>query len=254
MGKRWDTPAPTSTPRPCAPCRVPHCSPGATPIRRHGHHPGGRPGVPDTTPASRAAPPPCSKSCGRTGTAPPGIARPTSPQCTKSRPPDRSTGAARHGRRYFYGFFGPGVSQWYPPLWENTTPIRAPKRPEAGYHLEADTADQTAAFNRGNSRCIRQAVDCLLRPNGHKPPVGVPHAFIEKYRDTFETATTSCVSAFWRGRRRGNSRATRKLARRLSVLSAVGQLTDMDKQVGVRRTEVFDCVVEYIGSSDCRHR
>ena len=68
------------------------CSPGATPIpsawaasRRP------RSGSRDTTPPSRAAPRPCSRSCGRTATAPPGSARPTSRPSTKSRPQDRST-------------------------------------------------------------------------------------------------------------------------------------------------------------------
>lgn len=43
------------------------------------------------------------------------------------------------GAEYSYGFFGPGVSQWYPPIWENTTPIRPPKTPEQGYPLKRFT-------------------------------------------------------------------------------------------------------------------
>ena len=50
------------------------------------------------------------------------------------------------GTEYFYGFFGPGVSQWHPPLWENTTPLQAPRTPEEGYHLEADMADKTIGW------------------------------------------------------------------------------------------------------------
>ena len=49
------------------------------------------------------------------------------------------------GAEYFYGYFGAGVSQWHPPLWENTTPLEAPRTAEEGYHLEADLADRTIA-------------------------------------------------------------------------------------------------------------
>ncbi len=36
------------------------------------------------------------------------------------------------GAEYFYGFFGPGVSQWNPPLWENTTPKRSAEDARGG--------------------------------------------------------------------------------------------------------------------------
>jgi arylsulfatase len=65
-------------------------------------------------------------------------------EITLAGPFDRWPGGM--GTEYFYGFFGPGVSQWYPPLWENITPLRPPKTPAEGYHLEADMADKTIAW------------------------------------------------------------------------------------------------------------
>jgi arylsulfatase A-like enzyme len=60
------------------------------------------------------------------------------------------------GAEYFYGFFGAGVSQWYPPLWENSTPTKAEKTPDEGYHFEADMADKAIAFiNRQKSSRLR---------------------------------------------------------------------------------------------------
>ena len=75
----------------CAASRA-ACSPGATPIpSAWAAIPEGSTRVPGLQRhRSRAAPRPCSRSCARTGTAPPGSARPTSPRCTRSRPPDRS--------------------------------------------------------------------------------------------------------------------------------------------------------------------
>ena len=91
------------------------------------------------------------------------------------------------GAEYFYGFFGAGVSQWYPPLWENSTPTKADKTPDEGYHLEADMADKTIAFiNRQKSIHPEKPWIAYYAPNGHKPPVGVPDEFIDRYRGEFD--------------------------------------------------------------------
>ena len=106
-------------------------------------------------------------------------------EITAAGPFDRWPGGM--GAEYFYGFFGPGVSQWYPPLWENTTPIKAPKTPAEGYHLEADMADQTIAFiQRQKSMHPDKPWIAYYAPNGHKPPIGVPEEFIKKYKGKFD--------------------------------------------------------------------
>ena len=45
------------------------------------------------------------------------------------------------GFEYFYGFQGGETSQWEPRLFRNTTPVEPPKKPEEGYHLTEDLAD-----------------------------------------------------------------------------------------------------------------
>ena len=151
------------------------------------------------------------------------------------------------GAEYFYGFFGPGVSQWYPPLWENTTPIRAPKRPEAGYHLEADMADQTIAFiQRQQSMHPDKPWIAYYAPNGHKPPIGVPRAFIEKYRGTFDDGYDQLRDRILaRQKALGIVPADTKLAPRPAVLPPWDSLTDTDKKVGARWMEVFTGAVEH---------
>src|SRR5512139_2164648 len=39
------------------------------------------------------------------------------------------------GFEYFYGFIGGEANQYYPALYEGTTPIEPPATPEEGYHL-----------------------------------------------------------------------------------------------------------------------
>ena len=44
------------------------------------------------------------------------------------------------GFEYFYGFIGGEANQWYPTLYEGTTPVENKKTPEEGYHFMEDMA------------------------------------------------------------------------------------------------------------------
>ena len=46
------------------------------------------------------------------------------------------------GFEYFYGFIGGEANQWYPTLYEGTTPVEPEKTPEEGYHLVEDMTDK----------------------------------------------------------------------------------------------------------------
>lgn len=151
------------------------------------------------------------------------------------------------GAQYFYGFFGAGVSQWYPPLWENTTPLRAPKTPEEGYHLEADMADKTVAFiQRQKSIHPEKPWMAYYAPNGHKAPIGVPSEFIEKYRGKFDDGYDKLRDRILaRQKELGIVPADTKLAPMPEVLPPWDKLSDIDKKVGARWMEVFCAALEH---------
>ena len=151
------------------------------------------------------------------------------------------------GAEYFYGFFGAGVSQWYPPLWENSTPTKAEKTPDEGYHLEADMADKTIAFiNRQKSIHPEKPWIAYYAPNGHKPPVGVPDEFIERYRGEFDDGYDVLRDRILaRQKELGIVAAETVLAPRPEVLPPWDELTDSDKEVGARWMEVFCGAVEF---------
>ena len=52
------------------------------------------------------------------------------------------------GFEHFYGFIGGETNQFYPALFEGTTPIEPSKTPEEGYHLTEDIADKAIAWVR----------------------------------------------------------------------------------------------------------
>src|SRR4051812_49294698 len=52
------------------------------------------------------------------------------------------------GFDYFYGFLGGETDQFYPALFRNTVAVEAARRPEEGYHLTTDLADDCIAWMR----------------------------------------------------------------------------------------------------------
>ena len=50
------------------------------------------------------------------------------------------------GFEHFYGFVGGETNQWYPALYEGTTPVEPPKTPEEGYHLTEDITDRAIGW------------------------------------------------------------------------------------------------------------
>jgi arylsulfatase A-like enzyme len=52
------------------------------------------------------------------------------------------------GFEYFHGFIGGENNQWYPALYEQTSPVEPWGTPEEGYHLMADLADRTILWMR----------------------------------------------------------------------------------------------------------
>ncbi len=151
------------------------------------------------------------------------------------------------GAEYFYGFFGAGVSQWYPPLWENTTPMRADKTPEEGYHLENDMTNKAISWiERQKSIHPDKPWFTYFAPNGHKPPVGVPDEWIKKYRGKFDDGYDKLRERILaRQIALGIVPPNTKLAPMPKSIPAWDKLSDADKKVGARWMEVFCGAVEY---------
>ena len=52
------------------------------------------------------------------------------------------------GFEYFYGFIGGETNQWYPAIYEGTTPIEPEKTPEQGYHFTEDMTNKAIKWTR----------------------------------------------------------------------------------------------------------
>lgn len=80
------------------------------------------------------------------------------------------------GFDYFYGFIGGETDQFYPSLIRNTTPIEPPKRPDDGYHLTIDLADECIGWFRQQKAIAPDRPVCAYFSTGaahapHQPPL-----------------------------------------------------------------------------------
>jgi arylsulfatase A-like enzyme len=90
------------------------------------------------------------------------------------------------GFEHFYGFIGGEDNQWYPSLYEGTTPVEPPKTPEEGYHLTEDLADHAINWVR-TQRALAPDKPFFMyfAPGATHAPHHVPKEWIERYEGSF---------------------------------------------------------------------
>jgi len=90
------------------------------------------------------------------------------------------------GFEYFYGFIAGEDNQWYPSLYEGTTPIEVEKTPEQGYHLTEDLADHAITYVRTQkSIAPDKPFFIYFAPGATHAPHHVPKEWIDKYKGKF---------------------------------------------------------------------
>jgi arylsulfatase A-like enzyme len=90
------------------------------------------------------------------------------------------------GFEYFYGFIGGEDNQWYPSLYEGTTPVEPPNTPEEGYHLTEDLADHAVTWVRTQKSLMPDKPFFMyFAPGATHAPHHVPKEWIDKYKGKF---------------------------------------------------------------------
>src|ERR1041384_2682957 len=91
------------------------------------------------------------------------------------------------GFEHFYGFIGGECNQYYPPLFEGTTPIEPQRTPEEGYHLMEDLADRTIAWiHQQKAMAPDKPFFIYFAPGATHAPHHVPKDWIAKYKGKFD--------------------------------------------------------------------
>ena len=91
------------------------------------------------------------------------------------------------GFEYFYGFIGGEANQWYPTLYEGTTPVEVDRTPEEGYHFMEDMTDKAIAWI-GQQKALApdKPFFAYFAPGATHAPHHVPKEWADKYTGKFD--------------------------------------------------------------------
>jgi arylsulfatase A-like enzyme len=91
------------------------------------------------------------------------------------------------GFEYFYGFVGGETNQYYPALYEGTTPLEPAKTPEEGYHFSEDMTDKAISWARQQKSLMPDKPFFMYYvPGATHAPHHVPTEWSAKYKGRFD--------------------------------------------------------------------
>jgi arylsulfatase A-like enzyme len=91
------------------------------------------------------------------------------------------------GFEYFYGFLGGEAHQYYPALYEGTTPVEPGSTPAEGYHLMGDMTDKAINWVRSQKSLMPdKPFFTYFAPGATHAPHHVPLEWADKYKGRFD--------------------------------------------------------------------
>lgn len=91
------------------------------------------------------------------------------------------------GFEYFYGFLGAETNQYYPAIYEGTTPIEPDRTPEEGYHFMEDMTDRAIGWIQTEKAMTPdKPFFVYFAPGATHAPHHVPKEWADKYKGAFD--------------------------------------------------------------------
>jgi arylsulfatase A-like enzyme len=91
------------------------------------------------------------------------------------------------GFEYFYGFIGGEANQWYPTLYQGTTPVEPEKTPEEGYHLMEDMTNKAIKWTaQQKALAPDKPFFIYFAPGATHAPHHVPKEWADNYKGKFD--------------------------------------------------------------------
>ncbi|HSQ99272.1 MAG TPA: sulfatase-like hydrolase/transferase [Sphingomicrobium sp.] len=151
------------------------------------------------------------------------------------------------GFEYFYGFVGGEANQWYPTLYEGTTPVEPDKTPEEGYHLVDDMTNKAIAWI-GQQKMLApdKPFFAYFAPGATHAPHHVPKEWADKYKGKFDQGWDKLrEETFARQKKLGVIPQDCELTKRHKDIPAWKDMPDDLKPVLSRQMEVYAGFMEY---------
>ncbi len=163
-------------------------------------------------------------------------------------PPDVRTSAGPfdqwplgRGFQKYYGFLGAATGQFYPDLVRGNEFVAQPKRPEEGYHVSEDLADNAISYIGDlKSSNPDKPFFCYLAFGAHHSPHQAPKEYIDRYRGRFDEGwDVYRRKVFEKQKQLGLIPEDCVLPENDYIAPAWDTLTDKEKRVFARFMEVY---------------
>jgi arylsulfatase len=151
------------------------------------------------------------------------------------------------GFEHFFGFVGETTHQWYPALYENTSPVVPDRAPEQGYHFLEDVTDRAICWLR-QQRTLAWDKPFFLyfSPGATHAPHHVPLEWADRYKGRFDAGWDRLrEETFARQKRLGLLPRDCGLPPRPAGLPAWEDMPERLRPVLARQMEVYAGFLEY---------
>ena len=151
------------------------------------------------------------------------------------------------GFEYFYGFIGGETNQYYPSLYEGTTPVEPQTTPEEGYHFTEDMTDRAIGWVRRQKALMPdKPFFCYFAPGATHAPHHVPKDWIDRYRGRFDDGWDVLREEILeRQKELGVVPPEAELTRRHEEIPAWDDMPDELKPVLARQMEIYAAFLEH---------
>jgi arylsulfatase len=151
------------------------------------------------------------------------------------------------GFEYFYGFIGGENNQYYPALYEGTTPVEPDSSPEDGYHLTEDLADRAIDWMRTQqSLAPDKPFFVYFAPGATHAPHHVGSQWSDKYAGQFAGGWDAAREAtFARQKELGVIGPDAELTKRPDSIPSWDDMPEDLKPVLERQMEVYAGFLEH---------
>jgi arylsulfatase len=151
------------------------------------------------------------------------------------------------GFEYFYGFIGGETNQYYPAIYEGTTPIEVEKTPEEGYHFTEDLTDKSIQWVRQQKSLMPDKPFFMYwAPGATHAPHHVSPEWSDRYKGKFDQGWDKLrEETFARQIELGVIPPDAQLTVRHEEIPAWAEISDEMKPVLTRQMEIYAGFLEH---------
>ena len=155
--------------------------------------------------------------------------------------------SAGGGFEHFYGFIGGETNQFYPAIYEGTTPVEPPATPEEGYHFTDDmTTRAIRSVQQQKALMPDKPFFMYVAPGATHAPHHVPPEWSAKYKGQFDQGWDALrQQTFERQKAIGVIPADAELTARHPQIPAWDAMPEELKPVLARQMEIYAGFLEH---------